>query len=320
MFELDVKTIRAKIKDLYMCQEVLKSTLDTFEKTVVEVSNSIVEEARRQVFEFFDPASSPLVKEILDFIENYRPSINGEVEDFKTVFRRLHEFYLKLKEDIAQLIANKANGRIFEFAKDQERFVSERLAKTFETFMSVFRVALESYRGSLLEKMGVELKTSPLETTDFWVPSKELFPPSFTGFVQQQGLGRGALLMKFGLGKVIEKLAKLRDALGRKRSRKSHRHSTQSEAIDLVKNEIRAEMEEAFEWYGEKYVEEYLTPLIDNGISWLIREIRLRAESSVIDFHSVVATIDREGASIDNKKKILQDAIDRLSDLSVEKL
>lgn len=318
MLDLDVETINARVKDLRMFQEVLKSTLDTFDKTVTELSSSMVEEARQGVLSFFDSSNSPLVREILDSIENYQPSGIYEIDDFKAVVKRLYEFYLDVREEIGRIIAEKANGKIFEFAKAQEKFVSEKLFQTFQTFMSMFRVALESYRVSLLEKMGVRLDIPSLDVAEFWLPSSELFPPSFSGFIQQQSLGRGALIMKFALGKTIEKLSKLRDALGRKRYRKSgksRRLDTREEAVYLVKNEIRAEVEEAFEWYGEKYLREYLMPLIDKGISWLIREIRLRAETSVVDFQRVVDLVTHEGEKVGDKKLVLQNAINRVDNL-----
>ncbi|MEJ5300162.1 MAG: dynamin family protein [Thermodesulforhabdaceae bacterium] len=321
MFSMDVKELISAVEDLAKCQAVLKATLDTFERAVAEFAVSAVNDARYEVLRFFDPEKSPLVGEVLDAIDSYQCRAGEDISDPRHLPQKLYEFYIEVRNELARVVAEKAHGIIVEFSRTQERAIYEKLRQIFQTFMSVFKVAFDGYQKTFSEKLGFEIKAISYDLPKDWKNLHDLYPPSLGLFVQEQGLGMVTLLVKFGLGKAIDTLSSLRDKLGRRRSSKrlkgSYRKGFRSEAEQLVKSEVRAEMLDAFDWYADKFMKEYLFPLIDNGIIWLIREIRLRVETSMIDFHHVVEMSRLRSEERDQQIKILEDATERLKELSL---
>jgi hypothetical protein len=320
MLTMDAQAVASAVEDLARCRDVLKATLDTFEKAVSEFAVSAVDEAKHDVSKFFDPESSPLVGEVLDAIESYQCQVGDDIGDIKYLPRKLYEFYLEVRNELARIIAERANGMILDFAREQEKIIAEKLEQTFQTFMSVFKVAFEGYQRTFAEKLSLDIKVASYDISETWKPPQDLYPPSLAVFVQGEPLGKTTLLLKFSIGRAIESLARLRDKLGRRRSNKRPRNfygkRLQNEAAQLVKSEVQAEVMEVFDLYADKFTKEYLLPLIDDGIKWLVREIRLHAETSMIDFHHVVEMSRLRGEERERQIKILEDALTHLGKFS----
>jgi len=316
MLTMDAQALASAVEDLARCRDVLKATLDTFEKAVSEFAVSAVDEAKRDVSKFFDPESSPLVGEVLDAIESYQCQVGNDIGDIRYLPRKLYEFYLEVRNELTRIIAEKVNGMILDFAREQEKIIAEKLEETFRTFMSVFKVAFEGYQKTFAEKLSLDIKMAPYDISERWKPPQDFYPPSLAVFVQGEPLGKTTLLLKFSIGRAIESLARLRDKLGRrrgsKRSRNFYGKKLQNEAAQLVKSEVQAEVIEVFDLYADKFTKEYLLPLVDDGIKWLVREIRLRAETSMIDFHHVVEMSRLRGEERERKIRILEDALTHL--------
>lgn len=319
MLDLDIQTINSIVEDLKLCENMMKSTLGTFEKTIEEFSVSTINYAKQRVYEFFDPVKSPLMFEIADAIEGYHHPGYGNISDLRGLIRELYEFYISVREEIARIIAEKVGHKILEFAKLQEKYILERLMQTLQSFMSIFKVAFESYRKILYERLSFKMEPSSYEFTTSWEPKQDLYPPSLATFTQAHVLGKATLIMKFGIGKVIDSLSRFKDTLGRRRVRKSRSYRSKKlgdEAVELIKNEVKSEVEEMLEWYSERYIKEYLLPLLDDGINWLVREIKVRAEASMIDFHKVIEIVNLQGRERERQKRAFEEVVQRLDALS----
>ncbi|MCX7823015.1 MAG: dynamin family protein [Syntrophobacterales bacterium] len=318
MLDLDIREISSVTKDLLMSEEMMKSTLNTFEKTLSELHTFLFESSKGMVSEFFDTASSLLMSEIVGAIENYRYRGGNNFGDLRQLIRELYGFYISVREEITRLIAEKVSSKIIEFSKKQEQYISEELEKAFRSFISIFKITFEGYRRMLSEIISLEMESALYNPSIPWKPSKDLYPPSIASFAREQTVGRATFLVKLGLGKAIETLSQFKDALGRrsgKRPRGRRSGNFWDETARLVKNEVKAEVEDIFEWYKDRYIREYLIPLIEDGLSWLVREVRLRTETSVVDFRKIIEMMSLKEEERLRRKRVFEGAARTLDSL-----
>lgn len=318
MLDLDIRAVESIMEDLVLCESMIKSSLQTFEKTVSEFSDSTLDIARKTVLEFFNPHGSSLILEVKEAIDGYCCRNHTGITNFKQLLREIYEFYIEVREEIFKVIAERISSKIIDFSKTQENYVRDRITEVFHSLMSVFRIAFEGYRKVIYEKISFQVEAISCDFTVSWHPPEDLKPPPLVAFTREHAIGKTALVMKFGLGKMIETLSRFRDTLGRRRGKRSRSYAVKNhgdEVIRLVRDEVKVEIEELFEWYAERYINEYLIPLIDDGINWCIREVRLRTRASVIDFHRIVETVRLKGEERERQKKILEEAIKTLNGL-----
>jgi hypothetical protein len=235
------------------------------------------------------------------------------LKDPRQLIRELHLFYMDLRQNLSRYIVEKVNIRIIAFAKEQEEILENRFQHASDSFWSLFSAALEDYYREAA-KLGIDLGP-PSASTPLPRYCMEETPalPAFSGFVNQCAVGRGVLLVKFGLGRLTSFLTSMKGRLGKPDllAWKPNENGSLQDAIQLVKSETTNELLHSFQDYCSSFKSTYLHRLLDEKAGGLMESLRFRAEMAQLDFSKILKQSELEG----EKRQMLIDDLTRAVNL-----
>lgn len=319
----DLGSLKKSSKHLKSKQKALQGTLGTLENAIAGLKESLRKELDNAVGSYFDLTYGPIIKETMDMVEHYPvdPQYQRDLSDYRQLLRQLHRFYLEFRQSLARYLIEKVNLRVIEFAKEQEEFLQDRLKHSSRAFWSLFVTALEDYRKELA-RFDIELRAIKAAEDYDWSSMDKITPPSFSAFVDEQVVGRGTLLMKFGLGRLTRFLNQLKGRIGRRKDAvQSSPEENQSfqEAVSLVKAETKSELIYDFRDYRQNFKYGYLYRILDEGTRNLLDAFRSRAEMAQLDFANLLKQSEVEGEERENIMAALT-RISQISEAMVEEL
>lgn len=287
----DLSQLEQSARHLQKRQEELIGTLSTLENAIGGLRENLKNDLDKAVGTFFDLTSGPLVQETLHMVDHYPvdPAYAKDLGDPRKVIRQLHGFYMEFRRSLSAFLVDRVNVETIRFAKEQEEFLKRRIREASQGFWSLFQSALEEYYREL-QALGVAVQEPGLSPEQPWAQWHHISPPAFSGFVDENALGRGLLLMKFGLGRLNRFLNTVKDRLGKKRVVKDGAEPSGSflEAVDVVKAETRAELMYAFRDYRQNFRYQYLHKLLDAALAYLLEEFQARARMAHMDFRHLL--------------------------------
>lgn len=287
----DLHHLEQSAKHLQRRQEELIGTLTTLENAVGGLRESLKNDLDKAIGTFFDLSSGPLVQETLRMVDHYPvdPGYAKDLSDPRKVIRQLHAFYMEFRRSLSVFLVDRVNVETIRFAKDQEEFLKRRIRESSQAFWSLFQSALEEYHREL-QALGVAVREPASSPQQPWTEWHNITPPAFSGFVDENALGRGLLLMKFGLGRLNRFLNSVKNRLGKKRIAEEGEEQSGSflEAVDVVKGETRAELVYAFRDYRQNFRYQYLHKLLDAALAHLLEEFQARARMAHMDFRHLL--------------------------------
>lgn len=287
----DLQQLEEAATHLQRRQEELVGTLSTLENAIGGLRENLKTELDKAVAAFFDLSSGHLVQETLRMVDTYPvdPAHAKDLANPRKILQQLHSFYMEFRQSLSVFLVDRVHVETVRFAKEQEEHLQRRLQDATQAFWSLFLSALEDYHRAL-ESLGVPVQPMGACPDAEWSQWKSITPPSFSGFVEDNALGRGVLLMKFGLGRLNRFLASLKNRLGRKAHPESPEHpgDTFLEAVEVVKAETRAELIYAFRDYRQNFRYQYLHKLLDAALAQLLEAFQARARMAHMDFRQLL--------------------------------
>jgi hypothetical protein len=316
-------SLKKSTKHLKGKQKALQGTLGTLENAIAGLKESLRKELDNAVGGYFDLTYGPIIKETMDMVQHYPvdPQYQKDLSDYRQLLRQLHRFYLEFRQSLSRYLIEKVNLRVIEFAKEQEEFLQDRLKQSSRAFWSLFITALEDYRKELAQ-FNIELRTISAADEYDWSSMEKITPPSFSAFVDEQVVGRGTLLVKFGLGRLTRFLNQLKERIGRrKETRASEAGENQSfqEAVSLVKSETKSELVYNFRDYRQNFKYGYLHRILDEGTRHLLEAFKSRAEMAQLDFANLLKQSELAGEERQRMMAALT-RIGQISEAMVEEL
>lgn len=316
-------SLKKSSKQLKSKQKALQGTLGTLENAIAGLKESLRKELDNAVGSYFDLSYGPLIQETMDMVEHYPvdPQYQKDLSDYRQLLRQLHRFYMEFRQSLARYLIEKVNLRVIEFAKEQEEFLQDRLNHSSRAFWSLFTTALEDYRKELAQ-FGIELSVISASEGYDWSAMEKITPPSFSAFVDEQVIGRGTLLMKFGLGRLTRFLNQLKGKIGRRKSpleKKSEGSESFQEAVSLVKSETKSELMYDFRDYRQNFKYGYLYKILDEGTAHLLEAFKSRAEMAQLDFANLLKQSEVAGEERQQMLETLK-RIGQISGAMVEEL
>lgn len=300
-------------------QKALMATLGTLENAVTGLRETLKQDMDGAVSRFFDLDRGPVVQETLKTVEHYPidPDYLQELNDPRRLVRQLHRFYLEFRRDLSRYLVEKVNLRAIAFGKEQEDALRENLERSSRAFWALFQTAMEEYRAELA-RHHVDLLPMDQGPSSEWIQWEPLAPPPFSGFVEENAVGRSVLLVKFGLGRLTRFLSQVKGRLGRKDPDSSAAGPPQSlqEAIDLVKSETASELIYAFKDYRQNFRFMYLHRMADSAASRLLEAFRSRAEAAHVNFEDLV----KRGADAEDRRREDMSILDEIGTRAEELL
>ncbi len=309
-------SLKKSSKHLKSKQKALQGTLGTLENAIAGLKESLRKELDNAVGSYFDLSYGPLIKETMDMVEHYPvdPQYQKDLSDYRQLLLQLHRFYMEFRQSLARYLIEKVNLRVIEFAKEQEEFLQDRLKHSSRAFWSLFTTALEDYRKELAQ-FDIELRVISASEDYDWSAMEKITPPSFSAFVDEQVVGRGTLLMKFGLGRLTRFLNQLKGKIGRRKSpveTKSEESQSFQEAVSLVKSETKSELMYDFRDYRQNFKYGYLYKILDEGTAHLLEAFKSRAEMAQLDFANLLKQSEVAG----EERQQMMEALTRIGQIS----
>ncbi|MGA7878996.1 MAG: dynamin family protein [Desulfoferrobacter sp.] len=309
-------SLKKSSKHLKSKQKALQGTLGTLENAIAGLKESLRKELDNAVGSYFDLSYGPLIKETMDMVEHYPvdPQYQKDLSDYRQLLLQLHRFYMEFRQSLARYLIEKVNLRVIEFAKEQEEFLQDRLKHSSRAFWSLFTTALEDYRKELAQ-FDIELRVISASEGYDWSAMEKITPPSFSAFVDEQVVGRGTLLMKFGLGRLTRFLNQLKGKIGRRKSpveTKSEESQSFQEAVSLVKSETKSELMYDFRDYRQNFKYGYLYKILDEGTAHLLEAFKSRAEMAQLDFANLLKQSEVAG----EERQQMMEALTRIGQIS----
>jgi hypothetical protein len=248
------------------------------------------EEVRSAVDSYFDIKHGPIISDTMQQIENYQTDgfRSMKVEESPKLFTNLYLFYQDFRQMLARHIIDKVNLRIIDFAKNEEERIEKKLTKTAAGYWDLLGQALRQYQ-KILTESGLTLSLSAPETMP--QPKRpSIKPPAFSAFIQRsEALGRGSLLLKFGLRRARQLFSGMKDKVLHRDARGDGGSAEQTlrEAIALVKKETQKELISSFRDYRQNFKFAYLFSFTEQYTQALIQLFQDFGDATLIDISHV---------------------------------
>ncbi len=291
LMDRDLAELKRIARDIEARKDALAATLQTLENTMQGLQESLRDEFGKIIQGFFDTSSGPVVRETLNMIDSYQVDSRYRklLSDPRSLVKALYAFYVDFKDALTRFLVEEINTKIIDFGKNQEKALEERLFQSTRAFWALFAVAMEDYRKAL-KKLDIPLKSSDADNIERWRPPRDIVPPSFSALAGEHVLSKGILFVKFGVSRFSRILRKVREWISKRRRDVNLFASEDNfiEAVNVVKREAREEVLYAFRDYRQNFKYQYFFRLIDDGVSHIIREFRIRAQLANVDLDHFV--------------------------------
>jgi hypothetical protein len=295
---------QAEIKDLAdeirTRQQSITAALNTVEHTLDGLRNSLKEQIRSAVDSYFDTKYGPIINDTMRFIEHYEVEKFGQDNSRETRqwITNLNLFYQDFRQILSRHIIEKVNLRIIDFGKSEEEHIEHRLQEAAVGYWDLLGQALRQYQETL-KNAGLTLSLGTPETLP--QPRKpDIAVPQFSAFLQRSdGLGRGSLLLRFGLRRLSQLFSGVKDRILRwdlKETTKSEK-SVFLEAAALVKKETQKELLTSFKDYRQNFKFAYLFAFTEQYTKALIQVFRDFGEATLLDIGHLEEAAHKRNAS-----------------------
>lgn len=319
----NLESLRDSAGRLQSRHNSLRGMLGTLANAVSGINETLRRELDEAVDEYFDIEDGRIVQDTMKMLENYPvdSAYLKDLADTRQVVRSLYLFYLEFRQSLSRYLVERVNLRVIEFAREQEAFLNERLAHSSRALWSLFSTAVGDYRRELAS-FQIHIQEPVEETEQDWPVLNAVRPPTFSAFLDQGAIGRGMLLMKFGLGRVSRFLSALRSGREKQKeilTREVQNAETMEEAVLLVKAQTGRELLRTFQEYRNNFKYGYLHRILNEATLRLLEDFKARADMTQVDFESLMKRSDAEG---EERKAVIESLtrVGQIAEAMVEEL
>lgn len=296
----DEDELKVLADDIRLRQQSITAALNTVEHTLDGLRNSLKEQVRAKVDSYFDTKYGPIISDTMQFIEHY-PVDNFEqinVTETPQWITYLYLFYQDFRQMLSRHIIEKVNLRIIDFGKGEEEHIENKLLEAAVGYWDLLGQVLRQYQETLADS-GLTLNLVAPETLP--QPNKpDIAVPQFSAFLQNSdGLGRGSLLVRFGLRRIGHLLSGVKERIFR-RNLKETTGSAENvfrEAAALVKKETQKEVLTSFKDYRQNFKFAYLFAFTEHYSKALIQLFRDFGEATLVDIGHLQEAAHERGTS-----------------------
>jgi GTPase SAR1 family protein len=294
----DVAELEELAEELRSGQEAVTGVITTARHTLEGLRDSLKAAVRSAVDSFFDNQKGRVVDEILTMIEQHPVDSfdRSKMAESRQVAEQLHLFYQDFRKALSRHLVDRVNLRVIDFAKTREEEIEQQLVEAVKAYWDLLGHALRQYQKSLTA-YGVPIVLETPESLP--LPRRPaLKPPPFSAFLQQsEAMGRGSLLVRFGLGRLRQFFAGLKDRVFRRGPKDEAETSEQlfQEAVALVKQETQNELLAYFLNYRENFKFAFLFVFVDRYAEALVQVFRDFGEATMLDIGQIQEAAERRG-------------------------
>jgi len=282
----DQEELKALADEIKMRQQSVQAAIGTVEHTLDGLRTSLKEKVRSAVDSYFDTKYGPIITDTMQMIENYQVASFSETkaEEARRWLANLYLFYHDFRQMLARHIIDKVNLRIIDFAKSEEELIENKLMEAAAGYWDLMGQALRQYQQTLTES-GLTLSLVAPETLP--EPRRPtIAPPPFSAFLQRsEALGRGSILMRFGLRRLGQVFSGFKSRVLRRKTTDmaGTNEKVFREAVALVKRETQKELLTSFKDYRQNFKFAYLFSFTEQYTQGLIQLFQDFGDATMID-------------------------------------
>jgi hypothetical protein len=199
---------------------------------------------------------------------------------------------------LSRHLIDKVNLRIIDFAKKEEENIEKKLKEAAAGYWDLLGQALRQYQNTLADT-GLTLSlVAPESLPEPKRPT--ISPPPFSAFIQSsEAMGRGSLLLRFGLRRLGHLLSGLKNRVLR-RNRGGNGESGEEalrEAVTLVKKETQNELLTYFKDYRQNFKFAYLFSYTEQYTQALLHLFQNVGDATMIDISHLQQVAHKKATS-----------------------
>ncbi len=297
----DQEELKALADQINIRQQSITAALSTVEHTLDGLRNSLKEHIRSAVDSYFDTKYGPIINDTMQLIENYQVNSfpQSKAEETRKWLANLYLFYQEFRQMLSRHIIDKVNLRIIDFAKSEEEHIEKQLMEAAAGYWDLLGQAIQQYQQTLTDS---GLALSLVTPEELPRPKKPaISPPPFSAFLQRSdALGRGSLLMRFGLRRLTHLFSGMKDKVFRRDSVAGSGEKVFREAVALVRKETQKELLTSFKDYRQNFKFMYLFSFTEQYTKSLIQLFRDFGEATMIDIGHLQEAARKRGTSQQN--------------------
>ena len=282
----DQEELKALADEIKMRQQSVQAAIGTVEHTLDGLRTSLKEKVRSAVDSYFDTKYGPIITDTMQMIENYQVASFSETkaEETRKWLANLYLFYHDFRQMLARHIIDKVNLRIIDFAKNEEELIENKLMEAAAGYWDLMGQALRQYQQTLTES-GLTLSlVAPEALPEPRRPT--IAPPPFSAFLQRsEALGRGSILMRFGLRRLGQVFSGFKSRVLRRKTTDMAESNEEvfREAVALVKKETQKELLTSFKDYRQNFKFAYLFSFTEQYTQGLIQLFQDFGDATMVD-------------------------------------
>jgi GTPase SAR1 family protein len=297
----DQEELKALADQINIRQQSITAALTTVEHTLDGLRNSLKEHIRSAVDSYFDTKYGPIINDTMQLIENYQVNSfpQSKAEETRKWLANLYLFYQEFRQMLSRHIIDKVNLRIIDFAKSEEEHIEKQLMEAAAGYWDLLGQAIQQYQQTLTDS---GLALSLVTPEQLPRPKKPaISPPPFSAFLQRSdALGRGSLLMRFGLRRLTHLFSGMKDKVFRRDAAAGSGEKVFREAVALVRKETQKELLTSFKDYRQNFKFMYLFSFTEQYTKSLIQLFRDFGEATMIDIGHLQEAARKRGTSQQN--------------------
>lgn len=295
----DQKELHVLAEEIRVRQQSVAAALDTVTHTLSGLRESLKGEIGKAVDSYFDTKYGPIINDTMLLIENYQAKNFERIRSSETrkLLANLYLFYQDFRQMLSRHIIDKVNLRIIDFAKNEEEHVEKKLMEAATGYWDLLGQALEQYQKTLADR---GLTISYVAPDKLPKPKRPAIkPPPFSAFIQRsESLGRGSLLVRFGLRRLGNLFSGLKDrVLRRSRGTGESGEETFREAVALIKNEAQNELLAYFKDYRQNFKFAYIFSYTEHYTEALLQVFQDVGDATIIDISHLQQVARRKVSS-----------------------
>jgi GTPase SAR1 family protein len=297
----DVKELKVLAEELRKRQDSVTGVITTVKHTLDGLRDSLKIGIRSAVDSFFDNQKGRIADETITMIADYPVERfdRTKMAEPRQLVENLHLFYQDFRKALSRHLVDKVNLKVIDFAKTREEEIEQQLVEAAAAYWDLLGHALRQYQKSLTARdVPVALETPEALP----LPRRPaLKAPPFSAFLQHSdAVGRGSLLIRFGLGRLRQFFSGLKDRVFRRGPTKDETETTVQlfqEAVALVKQETQNELLTYFMNYRENFKFAYLFAFVDHYVEALVQVFQDFGEATMVDIGHIQEAAERRGVS-----------------------
>ena len=308
----DLESARQFIEKIKHHEEKIDRIKRLVKDTMDGAVGKLIEELKREVDRFFSRQPENVLEMVLDFVRNYRVTLEDYEEKLEnTGFNNaLYHLFQDVKQNVDLFMAESVNPRLIKFIKEKESHISEFLTSVASPYEGMVLDAIFDYNETV-KNFGVtpvfmeRTQVPPPDMDDVKNMTHVALPPA-RATMRYSGKIKTDANLRFGAYSAVKLIKKL----FKKPIQNEREYALRAlgDSVSLIKRETEKSIVEQFKNLRENIKFQYLLKLANGASNVIFQELGNRFQTYQTDLSRLSSLLDDKGADKENAMMILNEA------------